>query len=278
MTRRNVTNFIAALSLLVVITACVCRSDRSSEDAVPPIEANATENQSKTSKTPLNNVFEDSAQKDKGDFNVEHEDVGDGKYLAFDNQIRQDKSLEKAAVRLNSALILPKDVVLRTKVCGKVNAFYDPNDASVTVCYELMEYFFNLFKRNGENEQTAARKMSETVQFVFLHEIGHALVDIYDLPVMANEEDAADRCSSYINIKELGDDGADAVLSAAEAFRIESKGSVPDKRRMADEHLLKEQRPIFLMLSPECTPYSTLQGLNGRTPEGKRSATSSAVR
>lgn len=79
--------------------------------------------------------------------------------------------------------------------------------------------------------------------FVFLHELGHALIDTYQLPVTANEEDEADRCSSYICIEELGQEGVESLLMAADAFAIESKMSKgPDARSMADEHLLKEQR------------------------------------
>ena len=33
---------------------------------------------------------------------------------------------------------------------------------------------------------------------------------------------------------------------------------------------LKEQRPYMLVGSPPCTPYSILQNMNARTPEGKR--------
>lgn len=238
---QNFSNLIIVLTILLFITACVCRSDRNLEN-VPPPPAIGSDNSNVEKKLKKVDADKESAKKDEGDFIVEHIEVTDKKYLGFDRQIRDDKALEKAAVKLNNSLALPKNIYLRTKVCGKTNAFYDPNDSSVTVCYELMEYFYALFKNNGESEQNSGKKMSEAVQFVFLHEIGHALIDIYELPVMANEEDAADRCSSYINIKELGEPGVNAVLSAAEAFRIESKGKVPDQKRLADEHLLKEQR------------------------------------
>nr|MBA4184350.1 hypothetical protein [Acidobacteriota bacterium] len=85
-------------------------------------------------------------------------------------------------------------------------------------------------------------KMFDAVRFAFLHEIGHALIDTYNLPITGNEEDAADRCSTFINLTELGEDGVNAVLATADAFAIESKGNAPDKRNLADEHLLQEQR------------------------------------
>jgi hypothetical protein len=150
--------------------------------------------------------------------------------------------LEKAADKLNRSLILPNDIFLRTKDCGEVNAFYDSNEQSVTVCYELMEHFYKVFRSDGLSDQKAYDKMFDAVRFAFLHEIGHALIDAYNLPITGNEEDAADRCSSFINLTELGEDGVAAVLAAADAFAIESKNVSPGKRNLADEHLLQEQR------------------------------------
>ena len=33
--------------------------------------------------------------------------------------------------------------------------------------------------------------------------------------------------------------------------------------------IINDQKPLFLMLFPECTPYSNIQNLNMRTPAGK---------
>ena len=89
--------------------------------------------------------------------------------------------------------------------------------------------------------------MFDTTRFIFLHEIGHALIDTYKLPVTANEEDAADRCSSFINLEELGDEGVRAVLAASEDFQIESRQNGGHPHNMADEHLLQEQRFYLAM-------------------------------
>ena len=231
--------------MLFVVTACVCNTDRYANQSVPESNSKTVENtavdEEKTKKTEEKETAP-GKEKDRGDFIVEHLEVKNRRYEDIDREIKKAKTLEKAAAKLNSALSLPNDIYLRTKDCDEENAFYDPNDSSVTMCYELMEYFYKLFKLNGETDDMASQKMQEAVQFVFLHEIGHALIDNYKLPVTANEEDAADRCSTYINIEELGEEGVNAVFSAAEAFRIESRGTVPSERSMAGEHLLSEQR------------------------------------
>ncbi|MGI8883936.1 MAG: DUF4344 domain-containing metallopeptidase [Pyrinomonadaceae bacterium] len=245
---RNFVNLLFVLALLFIITACVCPSNREDSGENQPSAAEKTE----TPQTPLKSNSKPAANtkadetagknKDEGDFIVEHLPVENARYAEVDRQVKEEKLLEKAAAKLNRALILPNDLYLRTKDCGEVNAFYNPNDRSVTVCYELMEHFYKVFKSAGASEEKAYDKMFSAVQFVFLHEIGHALIDQYKLPITANEEDAADRRSSYINSEELGEEGVRSVLVAAEAFALESKNRSPDARSMADEHLLQEQR------------------------------------
>jgi hypothetical protein len=238
--KQNLFNLIFISALLVLITACVCPSDRNNSDAentsaknesVPPTDSNST--QAKTDK---------NKKEDRGDFIVEHLGVQNPRYNELDRQIKEEKTLEKAADRLNRALILPNNIYLRTKDCGQSNAFYNPQDISITICYELMEHFYKIFRSVGDTDQKAYDSMFDAVTFVFLHEMGHALVDQYNLPVTANEEDAADRLSSFVCIEELGDDGVRAILAAADAMKIESKMKTKTERDMADEHLLQEQR------------------------------------
>ena len=240
---RNLSNLLAVLAILFVITACVCRSNR---DAAVPSNSqtpvNVPENKQIRSKN--NSEDEDNKNKkpDNGDFIVEHIAVKNPRYEEIDRQVKEDKTLEKAADQLNRSLILPNDITLRTQDCGEINALFNPEDQSVTVCYELMEHFYKLFRSEGDTDEKAYKNMFDAVRFAFLHEIGHALISNYNLPITGNEEDAADRCSSFINLTELGEVGVRSVLAASDAFKIESKGNVPNERNMADEHLLQEQR------------------------------------
>ncbi|MGI8788383.1 MAG: DUF4344 domain-containing metallopeptidase [Pyrinomonadaceae bacterium] len=234
---RSQSNLLAVLAILIVVTvACVYRSSRDSE------VSNSSNAANKLTETKETQKLVEAKKSDEGDFIVEHLAVKNPRYNEIDKQIKEEKLLEKAADKLNRSLILPYDITLKTKDCGEANAFYNADDHSVTVCYELMEHFYTVFRSSGFEDQNAYDKMFDAVRFAFLHEIGHALIDIYNLPITGNEEDAADRCSSFINLTELGEDGVNAVLAAADAFYIESKGSAAEKRNLADEHLLQEQR------------------------------------
>ena len=238
--RQNAVNLSLALGALLLITACFCRGDefgRSDDPSTP---------QSNTTQAPAAPPSSDkkstgAKNPDRGDFIVEHLEVTTPRYVELDRQVKSEKLLEKAAAKLNLSLNLPHDIYLRTKDCNEPNAFYDSSDRSITMCYELMEYFYSTFRSAGDAEQVAYKKMFDAVKFVFLHEMGHALIDAYKLPVAGNEEDAADRLSSYVNLTELGEEGVRSILASAEAFEIESKQRTR-KPNMADEHLLQEQR------------------------------------
>ncbi|MDM7923638.1 MAG: DUF4344 domain-containing metallopeptidase [Pyrinomonadaceae bacterium] len=231
---RNLFNLIVACTALLLVAGCFCRSDRAAGD-VPVEDDPASSQRDITSGKRRKNG-------DGGDFRVELFDVGNSRYKRIDDEIKSEKPLEKAADQLNGALILPHDITLRAKDCGEQNAFYDPRDRSVTMCYELMERFYQTFRVAGDNESVAYGKMFDAVRFVFLHEIGHALIDAYSLPVTGGEEDAADRLSAFVNLRELGDEGVRAVFAAADAFQIEAKFGKTKERNLADEHLLQERR------------------------------------
>ncbi|MCY7375956.1 MAG: DUF4344 domain-containing metallopeptidase [Pyrinomonadaceae bacterium] len=236
---RSQFNLLAVLAILIIVTvSCVYRSSRNSA----PNNQSANTIKPEETDAPKPDKADDNKKSDKGDFLVKHLEVTNSRYNEIDRQIKDEKLLEKAADKLNQSLILPYDINLITKDCGEVNAFYDANTHSVTVCYELMEHFYTVFRSDGLSDEKAYDKMFDAVRFAFLHEIGHALIDTYNLPITGSEEDAADRCSSFINLTELGEDGVNAVLAAADAFAIESKNTSSNKRNLADEHLLQEQR------------------------------------
>jgi hypothetical protein len=256
--RRNLVNLLIAIGVLFLVTACFCRSDRDAE--APSSQSQSNEGNSSQRDT-RNAPVSASKKKDDGDFLVEHLEVTTPRYVEIDRQVKAEKLLEKAADKLNHALILPENITLRTKDCNQVNAFYDPNDHSVTMCYELMEHFYRIFKGAGDAEDKAYSKMFDAVKFVFLHEIGHALIDMFKLPVTGNEEDSADRLAAYVNLKELGDEGVRSVFAAADAFNIEAKRNASGKPNMADEHLLQEQRfynSLCMIYGSNTTKYSNI--------------------
>lgn len=226
-------------AIFVFVVGCMCPAGRNSGTSSSTPSPTPSSSQTKGSPTSDN---KSSPNKDEGDFKVEHVPVKSQKYADLARQVKNAKLLENAATQLNQALSLPTDITLRSEECGEANAFYHSDDRTITMCFELIDEFFATFRSNGLSEQKANEKTLAATRFIFLHEVGHAVIDQYKLPITGNEEDAADRCSAFINIEELGQEGIDAVFAAADAFKIWSKGATTDREVMADEHLLDEQR------------------------------------
>ncbi len=235
-------NLCGISAVWLLVSACVFSTGKESAKIDSNSPTNISNNPANLQKT-KSNYDRPGKKEDKGDFIVEHLGVKNARFAELDQKTKKEKLLEKAADELNRNLILPNDIFLRSKDCdGNANADFDPETQAVTVCYELLEHFSNLFKSDGMKPEEADKKMFDAVRFAFLHEVGHALIYNYKLPIAGSEEDAADRCSSYINLKEMGESGVNAVLAAADAFRIESKQKSNTKRDMSGEHLLQEQR------------------------------------
>ncbi|MEZ5346740.1 MAG: DUF4344 domain-containing metallopeptidase [Pyrinomonadaceae bacterium] len=262
LTKENKFNLLLVCAILFILIGCACPNNGNEEnDGRDPDTKRTEESDSKNS----------SEKKDEGDFKVEYTGVENPRYEAIDRSIRESKTLEKAADKLNRSLSLPHDIPLRAQDCKTANAFYNPKDRSITVCYELMEYFYRIFKSAGDTDARAKERMNKATTFIFLHELGHALIDGYELPITANEEDAADRCSSYICIEELGENGVEAVIAASEFFALQSKYGNKDAKEMADEHLLNEQRffnSLCMIYGSDPNKYSGIV-TNGLLPKAR---------
>ena len=82
-----------------------------------------------------------------------------------------------------------------------------------------------------------------TLRFVLLHELGHGLVDLYDLPVLGREEDAADRFAAWWLSPDGRETGVDAI-AAIEWWMASARQSEARREDLPwwDEHGIDEQR------------------------------------
>ena len=78
---------------------------------------------------------------DKGDFRVGFSPKTRAK-TPNKEMPKEDKAiLQEIATALNSLIALPKDIYLNLDTCGEANAFYSPETAEITFCYELIAQF-----------------------------------------------------------------------------------------------------------------------------------------
>ncbi len=146
--------------------------------------------------------------------------------------------------QLLSPFRLPSVLTVKVEGCdGEINAWYD--EGAVTVCYEYLDYVWqNAFKRTKFEGVAQIDVMLGPVFDVFLHEFGHALFHLLDVPLFGREEDAADQLSAYIMLHFGREEARRLILGTAYAYKLEAED--PDEKitltRFADEHGPPAQR------------------------------------
>jgi hypothetical protein len=139
---------------------------------------------------------------------------------ALYNELVERTSLEKIKAIL-MPFRLPMDVKIRTIGCdGESNSWYQPVDGvpTVTVCYE---YLYDLWKRLPttltNNGATPTDALMGQMIFAFAHEFGHLVFDVYEVPVLGREEDAADNFATFIMLQ-FQEDGPRLIMGAAWSY------------------------------------------------------------
>ncbi len=163
------------------------------------------------------------------------------KYIQVNDAFKQARVLEKLAEVLSTAIRFPDQVTLTIRECGQANAFYNRQKRLIVLCHELMENISVGIKRDfarislpGEVD----RSVAGAVMFILMHELGHAFVAQFDLPILGREEDAADQIGAFFILNTQH--ASDAIAGALWFFK--SKTLFYTRQHFSDEHSLGPQR------------------------------------
>lgn len=148
---------------------------------------------------------------------------------------------EAAAAVVDSVLILPTDLPVVFADCGVANAFFDPQNQRVVMCYEFFSLFASAFGSMQMPEAEAREAVLGTGLFFFLHEVGHALVHLLDLPITGREEDAVDNLATLILIEIEAEDALFATLDNFETWSSQHEVT-SGQLAFWDEHSFNGQR------------------------------------
>ena len=171
-----------------------------------------------------------------GKFVAEYEPA-DPDYQEFRSGLVAHRFLDTVASRLNDSLKIPRNITLRTAHCGEPNASYDPDDRRVTLCYEL----FRTLSERFAGEPGGEYLVSGTVVFALMHELGHALIHVLDLPTTGREEDAVDQLATVLLLQQ-GPSGDSLAFGAVAWFASDAHRSQLDALEFADDHGFDLQR------------------------------------
>jgi hypothetical protein len=142
---------------------------------------------------------------------------------------------------LKERIELPFDIQVIFEECGGPDSFYDEDTHNITICYELIDAYFDLFSRTVKARTARDEAAKGTIVSIFLHEVAHALIDGWDLPITGREEDAADQFSTLWLISGVPN-GDQLALDGARSFRLLADLEKGQEQDYSDPHSLDEQR------------------------------------
>lgn len=179
----------------------------------------------------------------------------DPKHQPIHDALRQRRVLETVRAILDP-LRLPRTLTLELKSCGgRVDAYYW--DATATVCYEYVELIQQHAPKVGTpGGLTRADAIIGALVDTVLHEAGHAVFDLLDVPVFGREEDAADFFSAYILLRFTPEDAARLFQGVGFMMASEAKAALEKPRTArayAGPHGMAAQRYYNLL----CMAYGS---------------------
>lgn len=150
--------------------------------------------------------------------------------------LSKSQYLKDSIAYISEQLKLPRNIAVNFEDCQEENAYYDPASVSISMCYELISELSKLEAENGLSQED---QLINATQFTLFHELGHALIHQFHLPITGKEEDAVDEFSVLALLK-LGDD--ESIVSGILQFLnyAEKAGSSDDA--LWDSHSLDLQR------------------------------------
>lgn len=141
-----------------------------------------------------------------------------------------------------------RSLTLRLSSCGESNAWYASRSRTITVCYEYVQKVRDRASRIlSETRVSPNDAVLGSVAQIFLHELGHALYDLLDVPVLGREEDAADQFAALVLLELPPAQARHAIDGAADLLRSQAAEETPDQAVLADGHSLAGQRLYNLL-------------------------------
>jgi len=144
---------------------------------------------------------------------IEYLPPKDAAYNPIYERLKDRHALERLQ-GIFSPLLLPFDLTLRTQDCGGIaNGRY--SRPVITVCYEYVNDFLKALPQETTSEGITPMDAAVGQFFyVFAHEMGHAVFDVFRVPIFGRAEDAADQFATYIMLQ-FGEDQARRLIGGA---------------------------------------------------------------
>ena len=181
---------------------------------------------------------------------------------------------ERMASFTESRMRLRHNLAVGFQDCGSSNAFYRPANRAIVICTEFIKHVAGLLiERKAIFAQQPPQAPGEwligILWVVYLHELGHAIIDLDQIAITGREEDVADQFAIWASLNYINDLGLLAVVPGiwyfqelATSQRLKDLPPETLAHLLSDEHSLQGQRALNFA----CWVY-------GRNPEAGRALT-----
>jgi len=162
----------------------------------------------------------------------------------------QGRHLLETYSQFLAPLRLPHPLNLVARNCvrdvGTDSPFYDPGDRSLNFCYEWVDAVRHAAALRAADGSTPASIIAGMWAGTLLHETGHAMFDMLDVPVFGREEDAADEVAAFIALQFSKEVEVAVIKGFAHFWETEAKALSDPTTAMnpaySDEHGTASQR------------------------------------
>lgn len=172
-----------------------------------------------------------------GHFSIEYAPSQVDAYRPYRDRVVASKRFDEAAERLNNRVRLPHDLKLAFQ--DKTGPHFDSRLKTLFIPYGYCHYAAGFFEASPLKMKVSPEEAAlDVIEFVFYHELGHALIEALDLPVVGREEDAVDDLATLLALEVFG--RPEMAARTALAFHLMAKSKKAEK--LYDLHSLDEQR------------------------------------
>lgn len=261
---------LVALSLVAsfgVLAACSSEAQNTNpppaavaEGGAPAADAGATSPLPTTSTTDAKGQFGGSGKSNgqTGRFVYQLSAPENPAFAPYVDGVVKSEIVVNSINAFSNALTIPNDIPVVAGECGQVNAYYDPQEHLVGLCFELIHAIHTQFSSKLEGK-TPAEQMDVTARawaFIALHELGHALIGENKIGVLGGEEDVVDDISGLIFVAAKI---PEVPLWGTGALRV----IAPDAPTYSGEHSFSSQRyfnMLCMVYGSDPTAYAELVG------------------
>ncbi|WP_448548360.1 DUF4344 domain-containing metallopeptidase [Thalassotalea fusca] len=180
----------------------------------------------------------------------------DNKESLIKSQIEKSGVVSSVVTFLNDSFLI--NIKLSIKFGSDDGPLFDSEKNEIAIPFSFIDEIEKRFKKANyvETGVSVEDAVADALMHTLFHEFAHAIIFMYDIPIVGKEEDAADALATVLLI-EYFEDGQEIAISAADLFDLESEDlNVLEDENFWGEHSLDLQRY-----------YNTICHVYGSDPE-----------